>query len=103
VENLQVQLGVDTDRDGDVDRYVDGDHPLVTVDAPGFDPDGRVVAVRIWMLVATPSDDPAWVDERRYATPDADLGDLVAGAAGYPPTFRRLQISKTIFLNNEGT
>ena len=44
----------------------------------------------------------AWVDERRYATPDADLGDLVAGSDDYPSTFRRLQISKTIFLNNEG-
>jgi len=102
VENLQVQLGVDTDRDGDVDRYVDGDHPLVTFGAAGFDPDGEVVAVRIWMLVGTPADDRAWVDERSYPTPDADLGDLVAGSADYPSTFRRLQISKTIFLNNEG-
>jgi type IV pilus assembly protein PilW len=102
VENLQVQLGVDTDRDGDVDRYVDGDHPLVTPGAAGFDPDGQVIAVRLWMLVGTPADDPAWVDEQRYATPDADLGDLVAGAADYPAKSRRLQISKTIFLNNEG-
>jgi type IV pilus assembly protein PilW len=102
VENLQVQLGVDTDRDGDVDRYVDGDHPLVTFGAPGFAPDGRVVAVRLWLLVATPADDPAWVDERAYPTPDRDLGDLVAGTDGYPETFRRLQISKTIYVNNEG-
>ena len=29
VENLQVQLGVDTDVDGDVDRYVDANHPIV--------------------------------------------------------------------------
>lgn len=102
VENLQVQLGMDTDRDGDVDRYVDGDHPLVTFGAAGFDPDAQVIAVRIWMLVATPADDPAWVDERQYPTPDADLGDLVGGSDGYPSTFRRLQIAKTIFLNNEG-
>jgi len=102
VENLQVQLGVDTDRDGDVDRYVDGDHPLVTFGAAGFDPDGRVVAVRLWMLVATPADDPAWTDERRYATPDEDLGELAAGSDGYPATFRRLQVAKTIYLNNEG-
>jgi hypothetical protein len=103
VENLQVQLGVDTDRDGDVDRYVDGNHPLVDDPlAAGFDPDAQVIAVRVWMLVGTPAEDPAWVDERRYATPDADLGDLVAGSLAYPATFRRLQISKTIFLNNEG-
>ena len=36
------------------------------------------------MLVATPADDPAWVDERRYPTPDADLGDLVAGLGRLP-------------------
>ena len=102
VENLQVQFGVDTDNDGDVDRYVDRDQPLLDPAAAGFDPDGRVIAVRLWMLIGTPSDDPAWVDERRYTTPDADLGDLVGGSADYPGTFRRLQISKTIFLNNQG-
>ena len=46
--------------------------------------------------------DPAWVDQRRYPTPDADLGDLVAGSPGYPSSSRRLQIAKTFFLNNEG-
>lgn len=103
VENLQVQLGMDTDGDGDVDRYVDGDHPLVDSDAAGFDADAQVVAVRIWMLVGTPADDQAWVDERLYATPDADLGDLPAGSAEYPASNRRLEISKTIFLNNQDT
>ncbi len=102
IENLQVQLGVDTDRDGNVDRYVDGNHPLVTPGAVGFAPQGQVIAVRIWMLVGTPSDDPAWVDERRYAAPDADLGELAAGSPGYPAGFRRLQIAKTIYLNNKG-
>ena len=101
-EKLGGQVGVDTDRDGDVDRYVDGNHPLVDPDAAGFDPDGQVIAVRLWLLVATPADDRAWVDERSYPTPDADLGDLVAGSDDYPSAFRRLQISKTIFLNNEG-
>lgn len=102
VENLQVQLGVDTDRDGDVDRYVDGDHALVTPGAAGFAPDGQVIAVRLWMLVGIPADDPAWIDEQAYPTPDEDLGDLVAGSADYPATSRRLQVSKTIYLNNEG-
>jgi len=102
IENLQVQLGVDTDRDGDVDRYVDGDHPLLNPAAAGFAPQGQVIAVRIWMLVGIPADDQAWIDEQTYGTPDADAGDLVAGSADYPAAFRRLQISKTIFLNNEG-
>ena len=102
VENLQIQFGVDTDLDGDVDRYVDKDHPLVTSGAAGYDPDAQIIAVRLWLLVGTPADDPAWVDERSYLTPDADLGALVGGAADYPANFRRLQISKTIFLYNEG-
>jgi type IV pilus assembly protein PilW len=102
VENLQVQLGVDTNGDGAVDRYVDGNHVLVTPGAVGFDPNGRVIAVRLWLLVGTPSDDPAWRDEARYAPPDADLVELAAGSPGYPASFRRLQISKTIYLNNEG-
>lgn len=102
IENLQVQLGIDTNRDGSVDRYVDGDHVLVTPGAPGFDPNGQVIAVRLWMLVGLPSDDPGWLDEKRYPTPDAGLGELAAGSAAYPARFRRLQVSKTIFLNNEG-
>ena len=102
VENLQVQFGVDTDLDGDVDRYVDKDHPLVTSGAAGYDTDAQVIAVRLWLLVGTPADDQAWVDERSYLTPDADLGALVGGSANYPANFRRLQISRTIFLNNEG-
>ena len=96
VENLQVQLGIDTNGDGSVDRYVDGDDPLVTVDAAS-------VAVRLWMLVSTPADDQAWSDTGSYPTPDADLGDLVAGTAGYPADARRMQISKTIYLNNQGS
>ncbi len=96
VENLQVQLGIDTNGDGGVDRYVDGDNPLVTDDA-------AVVAVRLWMLVGTAADDQGWSDTQHYATPDADLGDLIAGTDDYPSSARRVQISKTIYLNNQGS
>lgn len=96
VENLQVQLGIDTNDDGGVDRYVDGDNPLVTGDA-------AIIAIRLWMLVGTPADDQGWKDTSRYPTPDADLGDLIAGSDGYPADFRRTQISKTIYLNNQGS
>ncbi len=102
VENLQVQLGMDTNRDGNVDRYVDGDHPLVTVGAPEFDPDAQLIAVRIWMLVSTPADDPGWEDTQTYPTPDADLGPIEGGSPDYPASARRLQITRTIFLNNQG-
>ncbi|MEZ5562047.1 MAG: PilW family protein [Gammaproteobacteria bacterium] len=96
VENLQVQLGIDTNGDGGVDRYVDGDDPLVTDDA-------AIVAVRLWMLVGTAADDQGWSDTTSYPTPDADLGDLLAGTADYPADARRMQISKTIYLNNQGS
>lgn len=96
VENLQVQLGIDTNGDGGVDRYVDGDHPLVTDDA-------AIVAIRLWMLVGTPADDQGWSDTSSYPTPDADLGDLLAGTDDYPASARRMQISKTIYLNNQGS
>ncbi len=96
VENLQVQLGIDTNGDGGVDRYVDGDHPLVTDDA-------AIIAIRLWMLVGTPADDQGWSDTSSYPTPDADLGDLVAGSGDYPAGTRRMQISKTIYLNNQGS
>jgi type IV pilus assembly protein PilW len=96
VENLQVQLGIDTNNDGGVDRYVDGDNALVTDDV-------AIVAVRLWMLVGTPADDPGWSDTSRYPTPDANLGDLIAGSGDYPADRRRMQISKTIYLNNQGS
>lgn len=99
VENLQVQFGVDTTGDGSVNRYVDPDHPLLTPGAPGFVPGARTVAVRLWMLVAEPADDPAWRDERSYPTPDRDLGDIVPGG-DYPAGSRRLPVSKTILLRN---
>lgn len=104
VENLQVQLGLDTNGDGSVDRYVDGDQPLLDRSSPGFDPNAKIVAVRLWMLVGTPADDPAWRDDHSYpmASHDANLPDIVAGSPGYPATNRRLQIARTIFLRNEG-
>jgi type IV pilus assembly protein PilW len=102
VENLQVQLGVDTDNDGNVDRYVDGDHPLLTPGNPDFDATDTVLAVRVWMLVGTPADDNAWTDTNAYTSPDADLGDLQAGTDAYPARFRRVQVARTIFLNNGG-
>ncbi len=105
VENLQVQLGMDTNGDGTVDRYVDGDQPLLDSASADFDADARVVAVRLWLLVGTPADDPAWRDERSYPMRphDANLADIVAGSADYPAANRRLQITRTIFLSNEGT
>lgn len=100
IENLQVQLGLDTNADMQVDRYVDGDHPLA---APGGG--GDVVAVRLWLLVRSELDETGvgFQDNQVYTPADADLAAIEPGATeGYPASFRRVAVSKTIFLRNSG-
>lgn len=98
VENLQVQFGLDTTGNRQVDRYVDGDHPLA---APGAA--ARVIAVRLWLLVRSETDETGqgFRDNRVYQPADADLAPIQPGVTdGYPDTFRRVAVSKTIFLRN---
>lgn len=92
VENLQVQFGLDTNGDGNVDRYVEPDRL-------GANPAATVVAVRLWLLVGTAADEPAFRDTRDYRLPDG-VTVINAGSAGYPDDVRRLAVSKTIFLRN---
>jgi type IV pilus assembly protein PilW len=101
VENFQVQFGLDSNGDGTVERYVDPDHPAITPGAVGFVPDGRVVAVRLWLLVrADEIPDPGFTDDRQYQPPDGDQGAVTPAAPLYPPEFPRLQVSKTVYLRN---
>jgi type IV pilus assembly protein PilW len=102
IENLQVQLGLDTDGNRTVDRYVDGDDPLADPAAGN-----RVVAVRLWLLVRADESDAGlgFVDANTYLPPDADTAVLgpIAPAPGdpdYPAEFRRLAASKTIMVRN---
>lgn len=102
VENLQVQFGLDTtdNQRVDVDRYVDGDNPLA---APGAG--NRIVAVRLWMMVRSETDESGqgFRDDRLYAPADANLAPIQPGVTdGYPDSFRRIAISKTVFLRNSG-
>jgi type IV pilus assembly protein PilW len=92
VENLQVQFGLDTSGDGNVDRYVEPD-------LLGASPAATIVAVRLWLLVGTPADEPAFRDARSYRLPDG-VTVINAGSDGYPDNVRRLAVSKTIFLRN---
>lgn len=104
VENLQVQFGLDTDGDGAVERYVDPDSPALDPAAAGFLEDARVVAVRLWMLVrAEESPDPAFRDAREYRRPDADGEVIRPGGDPYPDRFPRIQVTKTVYLRNQGT
>jgi len=95
VENLQVQYGIDRNDDGQVDGYVDFDHPGRTND--------NVVAVRLWLLVRGDTDETGqgYQDDDIYQTPDAD-GFVINPDAGdvYPQNFRRFAFTKTIMLKN---
>jgi type IV pilus assembly protein PilW len=102
VENLQIQLGLDTNGDGSVERYVDPDSPTVTEGAVGYLPGARVVAVRLWMLVRSEeSPAPAWRDEREYRPLDLDDPPILPGDDLYPSQFQRLEVTKTVFLRNQ--
>ena len=94
VENMQVQLGIDTTGDGAVDSYVDSD--LAADDDP-------IHSVRLWLLVRSEMTEQGqgYQDTKTYVTPDADLADITpATDANYPAEFRRRTLTKTIYLRN---
>ncbi len=102
VENLQVQLGLDTNDNGTVERYVDPDSPAVTPGAVGYLPDARVVAVRIWMLLrAEESPGSGFTDARQYQPLDLNDAPITPGGDLYPAQFPRIEVTKTIFLRNQ--
>ncbi len=89
VENLQVQLGIDTDAvtDNSVDQYVDPDSPLLAT--------SPVLAVRVWMLIRAENTERGFVDGNTYTPLDSALNPIQPADG-----FRRMQVSKTIFLRN---
>ncbi len=98
VEDLQVQFGIDLDAEGTpgrgaVDRYVNADNPLLDPAAPGFDPDTRIVAVRLWLRLRTETVEQGHTDTSGYQYAD----QIIA-----PPNdgYRRIVVSKTIQLRN---
>lgn len=93
VENLQVQFGLDANRDGTVERYVDPDDPAVA--------GARIGAVRLWLLVGTPAEESGYQDAGSYQPLDGDLAPIVPGEPGYPADYRRLAVTKTIQLRNQ--
>jgi len=96
IENLQVQFGVDVDRDNTIDRYV---NPGASILDPGhvdFIPGARVMTARVWLVVRSIDREMGIVDNRSYEPGDVDLG--------VPnDDFRRIQVSKTILLRNART
>jgi type IV pilus assembly protein PilW len=84
VQNLQFQMGVDTNEDGTADAFVN----------PGSVPaDARPVSVRVWLLLRAQDLDVSFSDSATYA-----FGDQTLPAPG--DRYRRMLVSKTIQLRN---
>ncbi|HUQ52953.1 MAG TPA: PilW family protein [Gammaproteobacteria bacterium] len=98
VEDFQVQFGVDTDLvdtadRGSVDRWVNVNDPMITPGAGGFNPDAVVLAVRVWVRVRAERPENGFVDNVNYVYADQNVGP-------FNDNFRRLVVSKTIYLRN---
>ena len=108
IEDLQVQLGIDTgdyNNDGRVDAAVDSDGDGVP------DPTGRatryvnpdfaqlpqvqVVSVRMWLRIRSDEAEAGFIDTRTYR-----YGDVVYTPAGAERSFRRVVMSRTVALRN---
>lgn len=101
VEDFQVQLGVDTDGvgasgRGSIDRYVEPGAAILTEGNAAFIPEAQVLAVRIWVRLRALDPEMGYTDTTNYVYADQDVpapNDM----------FRRIVVSKTIFLRNART
>ena len=84
VENLQVELGVDTNGDGSANSYVSN---------PGAADLERAVSVRVYLLMRAIQPDVGYTDERQYV-----LGNVVVPAAN--DRFHRRVYSATVTMRN---
>jgi type IV pilus assembly protein PilW len=92
VEDMQIELGWDnssTDAAGVVSYVQPGNAVLTNAGAPA----GRIVSVRVWLLIRAEAPDFTFTDTRTYT-----YGDRPA----YTPNdnFRRLLVSRTFFVRN---
>jgi type IV pilus assembly protein PilW len=87
VEDLQFQVGVDTDADWQADAFVN----------PGAVPaTAKPVSVRIWLRLRAQERDNAFTDDRATT-----YADRTVDASG--DHFRRLLVTKTLQLRNSGS
>jgi type IV pilus assembly protein PilW len=98
VEDLQVQLGVDTDlpgsaNRGSIDRYVNPNDPLLTAGSAAYLAHAEILAVRIWLRLRTENVENGFTDTAVYSYADRNAGPFNDG-------FRRIVVSKTIYLRN---
>ncbi len=98
VEDMQIELGVDTDLPdnadrGSIDRYVNINDPIVDPSNGAFNPDAIVLAVRIWLRIRAERAEVGFTDTATYTYADQVVGPFNDG-------FRRMLVSKTIYLRN---
>jgi type IV pilus assembly protein PilW len=101
VEDLQVQFGVDTDplgtpNRGSVNRYVNPGDPMLDPQNPLFDANAQVIAVRIWLRIRADLTENGFTDDTNYVYADQDVAPI-------NDNFRRILVSKTIYLRNART
>lgn len=98
VEDFQVQFGVDTDVPdtadrGSIDRWVNPNDPMIDPLNAGFNVNAEILAVRIWVRVRAERAENGFTDTATYVYADRNVGPFNDG-------FRRLVVSKTIYLRN---
>jgi len=98
VEDMQIQFGVDTDAvdtadRGIVDRYVNPDDPILDDTNAAFNPDARILAIRIWLRLRSDNFEPGLPADAGFSYADRDVGPFNDG-------YRRVVVSKTIYLRN---
>ncbi len=96
VENLQLQFGIDVDRDNTIDRYVNPGSPILDPDDAAYIPAASVMTARVWLVVRSIDREMGIVDDRDYEPGNVDLGVP-------DDDYRRLLVSKTILLRNTRT
>ena len=98
VEDMQIQFGVDTDAvdtagRGEVDRWVNPLDPIIDDADAAFNPDARILAVRVWVRVRAERREPGLPDDGGFIYADQNIAAINDG-------FRRIVASKTIYLRN---
>jgi type IV pilus assembly protein PilW len=98
VEDMQIELGVDTDLPGTanrgaVDRFVNADDPILNPANAAYIPYAEILAVRVWLRLRAERTENGFVDTAAYVYADQNVPAFNDG-------FRRIVVSKTIYIRN---
>jgi type IV pilus assembly protein PilW len=103
VEDMQIEFGLDTDvpgtpvapnpNRGSIDRWVNPDAAIIDPTNVAFDPNAEILAVRVWIRVRAENPEQGFTDTATYQYADTNVGP-------FNDNFRRLVVSKTIYLRN---